>query len=131
MEITVTRKDYTDESTIGDFGIDNSFFCYSLELPWGNGANVHQVNCILPGRYEVIIDQSARFKRLMPHILNVPNRDSIRIHVGNFARDTEGCVLLGLNKEANVIGNSVVAFNRFFPMLQTALTQGKVFINIA
>ena len=47
------------------------------------------------GRFPLIMDMSTRFKRIMPHILSVEGFDGIRIHAGNSADDTEGCILLG------------------------------------
>lgn len=31
----------------------------------------------------------------LPRLLNVPHRDGILIHCGNFARDSRGCILVG------------------------------------
>jgi hypothetical protein len=131
MELAVVRTDFTSLSTIGNFMIDNVKAYNSLELPWGDGANIHQKNCILPGTYEVIIDFSPHFQRNMPHILNVPDRDEIRIHIGNNPHDTEGCVLIGLSKGLDFIGNSKAAFDDFFLRLTTALENGRVYINIS
>jgi len=121
LELQVIRKDFTLISTIGCFFVGTSFLCYSLELPWGDGANVHKVNCILPGTYPVILDYSPHFAQNMPHILNVPDRNEIRIHVGNYPKDTEGCVLLGLSKGQDFIGQSVNAFANFISILTNAL----------
>ena len=130
MELQVLRKDSTNISTIGCFFVGNSFLCYTLELPWGDGANVHKVNCILPGTYQVIEDYSPHFKQNMPHILNVPGRDEIRIHFGNYPRDTEGCVLLGLSKGQDFIGQSISAFANFMSILTNALKTDTVNITL-
>jgi hypothetical protein len=75
------------------------------------------------GSYEVVIDDSSRFKSLMPHILNVPNFEGIRIHSGNTDKDTEGCILLGTTwAGGDFIGNSRVAFANFFTQLRDAKT---------
>jgi len=82
------------------------------------------------GRYEIVIDVSARFKRLMPHILGVPAFDGIRIHSGNTESDTEGCPLVGRIKGMDFVGQSVLAFNEFFPKLKSALEHEQCFIEI-
>ena len=69
------------------------------------------------GTYPLIIDMSTRFKKLMPHILNVEGFDGIRIHAGNTAEDTEGCILLGwaLGPEGDAIRQSRLAMDDFIP----------------
>ena len=59
----------------------------------------------------------------MPHILNVPGFDGIRIHSGNTDKDTEGCILLGQtwDGKSDFIGSSRIVFNKFFILLKTAL----------
>jgi hypothetical protein len=67
----------------------------------------------------------------MPHILNVPGRSEIRIHPANMASQLEGCIALGMIEEKDFVGQSQVAFDKFFPVLQTAINGGnKVFITI-
>jgi len=131
MELTVNRKISDDKSVEGDFLIVDKYFCESLELPWGNGANQHGINCILPGRYSVTIDFSPHHQRLWPHILNVPNRDEIRIDVANFPTQIKGCVAVGFTKGVDFIGQSQIAWNQLFNVIQTALTKEQVWITFA
>ncbi|MDP2363761.1 MAG: DUF5675 family protein [Ignavibacteria bacterium] len=131
MDIRVVREDFTGQSTIGDLLIDDKWFSYVLEDTVRSPAvKVPGQTAIPTGKYEVIIDKSARFKRMLPHILNVPDFTGIRIHAGNTAKDTEGCLLLGATKAKDFIGKSVITFNRFFLKLQEGLKQGKVYITI-
>ena len=131
MELKILRKEFTENSTIGDFLIDGEFYFYVLEdMIREPGVKVPGKTAIPEGRYQVIIDQSTRFKRAMPHILNVPGFEGIRIHAGNDAKDTEGCPLLGYTKAKDFVGNSRLAFNRFFDILYEALIHEKVYITV-
>jgi len=131
MELKIIRKEFTESSTIGDFLINDEFFCYSLEdMVRENGVKIPSQTAIPEGRYKVIIDQSNRFKRAMPHILNVPNFEGIRIHNGNYTKDTEGCPLLGFTKSKDFVGDSKNAFNKFFDKLYMALRDEECWITI-
>jgi hypothetical protein len=86
---------------------------------------------ILAGTYDLIIDQSARFGRLMPHVVGVPPCPpdrGIRIHWGNWRKDTLDCTLVGETESADFVGHSVDEFNLLFVKLQKALEQGPVTI---
>ena len=54
------------------------------------------------GRYAVVITWSPKFKMWLPLLLGGPdfNRlwQGIRIHAGNTANDTQGCILVGRNQ---------------------------------
>ena len=60
-------------------------FCSTLE----------PLNCIPAGTYQVRVSWSPRFQCLLPEIINVPGRTGIRIHAGNYPKDTTGCILVG------------------------------------
>ena len=46
------------------------------------------------GTYPLDLTWSPRFKKLMPLIGNVPDREGIRIHLGSKPEHSEGCVLV-------------------------------------
>jgi hypothetical protein len=123
MILTIHRKVLTPTSSIGELFVDGAFFCYTLEdTVQEDGIKINGDTAIPVGTYRVIIDFSNRFQKMMPHILDVPGFEGIRIHCGNTSADTEGCILLGQEKGANTVLFSRPAFNAFFPKLQAAGT---------
>ena len=99
MNISVLRYIYTPMSTLGKLIWDHNVVCYTLEdTVREDGVKIYGKTAIPSGHYEIIVDQSQRFQRKMPHILNVVNFDGIRIHGGNTAADTDGCILVAYNK---------------------------------
>ena len=63
---------------------------------------------------------SNRFKKELPILFNVPNFEGVRIHPGNVAEDTEGCILVGQTKSLDFIGNSKKAFAKLFAKMKLA-----------
>lgn len=55
----------------------------------------------------------------MPHVLNVPDFEGVLIHWGNFAHDTEACLLVGRQRGPmpDFIGESKMAFSELFAKL--------------
>ena len=60
------------------------------------------------GTYPVERTWSPRFKKLLPLIQNVPDRDGIRIHMGTVPEHSTGCVLTNFAAMANL----QIFFNR-------------------
>jgi hypothetical protein len=65
----------------------------TLELPWRN--NQRNVSCIPSAFYNVIPRNAPKFGDHL-HVLDVPGRTGILIHAGNWPREIEGCILVGL-----------------------------------
>ena len=93
MKAQLYRTLLQPEQTLGELQIDD-FKCYTLELGWNN--NEKRKSCIPDGTYPVVRHKSPKFG-LTFWIKDVPNRDAILIHAGNFHRHTLGCVLVGDN----------------------------------
>lgn len=104
MTIKIIRKYLTDTCTIGELYIDGIFFAYTLEDTYRNlqgdcSKKVQNKTAIEYGTYEVVATESARFKKKLPLILNVPCFSGIRMHGGNTSADTEGCILVGAHTD--------------------------------
>lgn len=142
MNLLLTRKVRTSQSTIGTLQIDGVIECYILEdVDRGLTADmslmelqqkkVFGLTAIPAGKYRVIVNYSNRFKRNLPLLLNVPGFDGIRIHPGNCAADTEGCLLPGTAPKDNWVSNSKIAFEHLFQKIIDAVNrQEDVFITI-
>ena len=95
-------------------GTENQYFCDTLEPTWRdykNGAyKVKGRSAIPEGRYAVVISFSPKFGQWLPILLGGPefNRkwQGIRIHAGNCSEDTEGCILVGKNREVGKVLDS-------------------------
>jgi len=141
MELKLVRSIYSDKSTIGQLSINGSNFCDTLEdvcrdanrdgdLQDPGEQKVYGKTAIPAGRYEVILNQSARFKKLMPLLLNVTGFEGIRIHNGNKPEHTEGCILVGKKTGPDFVGNSVDTFDRLMIRLKAIATKERIFITI-
>jgi len=119
MLLTLIRS-YREKATPGTLFINGSRFCYTLELP-----KEGERTCIVEGEYIIPLTFSPKFKTLTPHLMNVPGRSNIRIHWGNFLKDTDGCILLGYTKGtdengADCVYNSRECFNELMRWLKQA-----------
>lgn len=83
------------------------------------------------GIYEVKITYSPRFKKKLPLLVEVPGFEGVRIHSGNFASDTEGCLLPGVNDVVGRVSNSRFWSSLLQSKIQEALNRGeRVYIEV-
>lgn len=124
MNLRLERTVLDPAFTLGRLYVDGLFECWTLEdVVRPLGQKVKGETAIPFGSYELVIDMSERFGRLMPHILNVPDFSGVRIHSGNTVNDTEGCVLVGCDNLVNKVGRSREAFAALLPKLMRAWVQ--------
>lgn len=117
-ELLLKRRWYSDRSTIGALTL-GEFSCFTLEdRVRESGVKVQDKTAIPAGRYRVVVDFSQRFQRRMPLLLDVPMFTGIRIHSGNTAEDTRGCILVGEWRAPDWVGDSRRAFARLFPLIE-------------
>ena len=77
------------------------------------------------GRYAVVISYSPKFKEWLPILLGVPMFRGIRIHAGNTAKDTEGCILPGENLKVGMVLNSRIWLKRIKDLIVEAKARGE------
>lgn len=146
MEITLIRKYKLNDYTIGKLYIDGEYFCDTIEdkdrnlyqgmdLEWIKKEKVYGETAIPYGRYKVTLKvQSPKYstrkqyekcKGYIPRLVNVPGFEGILIHIGNYAKDSYGCILLGENKVKGAVVNSTTWFWKFYEILKNADEEGK------
>ena len=121
MKLELKRHALRETYTIGRLFVDGVGFCDTLEdKVRPGGVKVYGETAIPAGTYKVILTHSARFGRVLPLLVDVPMFAGIRIHPGNVAADTHGCILVGVNDVKGRISRSRETFNRLFKELQNA-----------
>jgi hypothetical protein len=112
INLLILRDTFSDKSTIGELFLNGEFMCDTLENPELN--NVRNISCIPAGQYSVRLRtarESATRDYLHLLVKEVPNRDYILFHRGNSAKDTSGCILVGIGREQDFVSNSTLAMD--------------------
>ena len=139
MRLTLMRIANRPTYCIGKFYIDGVYFCDTIEdtdrgLDDGmSEAEIKQKKvkgetAIPTGTYPVYIPWSPKYQKPMPLLERVKGYSGIRIHSGNTAKDTEGCLIVGKNKEVGKVLESRKTYNELFKILNT--TNERIIIDI-
>ena len=135
LELKLVRDPSANGCTIGRLSIGGEHQCFTCEdVVRPAGQKVDGQTAIPAGRYQIIVNRSERFSKLaghevkLPLLLKVPNFEGVRIHTGNTAAHTEGCILPGYARGQNSVLQSRAAFDGLFSHLQVA--RGQKFIDI-
>lgn len=104
MIIEVRRDTFLPSCTLGEMFVDGRLYGQTLEdkdryLETG-GTKIPKETAIPRGRYLVSLTYSPRFQKILPLLHDVPKFEGVRIHGGNTAEDTEGCILLGQYRDS-------------------------------
>ena len=106
MKLLLRRKYKAETYTIGDLSIYGRFFCHTIEdkirelparCPDTPSGRSCRCTAIPAGTYKVTMEYSARFKRVLPYLHDVPHFLGILIHSGNTEEDSAGCIIVGKN----------------------------------
>ena len=106
MNFLLRRRYLGPEYTIDSLSVDGIYLCDMIEdkvRDYDKDGDLDEEKvfgetAIPYGIYEMDLTMSPKFKRLLPIIMNVPHFTGIRIHRGNSAKDSHGCLLPGENK---------------------------------
>ncbi|TVT39646.1 hypothetical protein FNT36_18570 [Hymenobacter setariae] len=140
MVISIIRQPSAKGATLSTWYIEGQKVCVGIEdvVRGPREAKVYGKTAIPAGTYRVLVTMSNRFKRRLPLLVNVPggtirfgnnliDNCGVRIHPGNTAADTEGCLLPGsaFGADGASVSASRVAFDRLFLRIETAVANGE------
>ena len=119
FEIKIVRNSYQIDRTIGKMFVpfDNAEYA-TMEPPL--------TEAIPKGRYRFSIYRSPKFKREVLLLHDVPGRQAIEIHHGNYPKDTSGCILVGCryDEKNKMLRFSQVALNEIINKAKAAFYGG-------
>jgi len=128
VNLLIIRDTFTDVSTIGNLYLDGEWLCDTLELPYID--NQRSISCIPIGQYKVRMRyprESATRDYLHLLVKDVKDRSYILVHIGNSAKDTRGCILVGIGTEQDFVKNSTLAMEL---LMKEILNLGGTNINL-
>jgi hypothetical protein len=139
MLLSLRREPSARGWTLGRLSVDGRHECYTCEDEVRPpGVKVPGKTAIPAGRYRVLVTPSPRFSKLagrevrLPLLLGVPDFEGVRIHPGNTAAHTDGCILPGLGHLPDQVTDSVAAFGPLMAKIEAALASGEeVWIEIS
>jgi hypothetical protein len=110
FKVTIERRRSFSDSIGGDLYVNGSYICRTLELAWL--WNAKNRSCVPLGSYRGFIrhDKSDGWRI---QLAGVPGgRDGVQIHIGNYPKQIQGCVLVGERYTPDAIWSSSVAYKR-------------------
>jgi hypothetical protein len=127
MRWLLSRQAFSVRSTQGILcNPDNVRLAYTLERPTIDQCLASPYHAVPLGIYRVSLYNSPKFGRLMPLLVtpNLPPNTKIELHWGNFAENSEGCILVGSRATQDAVWQTRETFEELFPTIQYWITQG-------
>lgn len=120
-----TQNPSGENFTLGRMYLDNVFFCHTCEdedrfIEKGGVEKVYGRTAIPRGKYRLVTSFSNHFQRVLPELLDVPGFSGIRIHGGNRAEDSLGCILVGKVRTATGIAQCADMVSRVISQIDSA-----------
>ena len=112
INLLLIREVFTEESTAGTLYLNGERVADTLENPYLD--NQRNISSIPSGNYKVrlrLARESATRDYLHLLVQEVKDRSYILFHIGNTAKDTRGCILVGLSREQDRVNNSKLAMD--------------------
>ncbi|MFH8142361.1 MAG: hypothetical protein K1V88_02920 [Muribaculaceae bacterium] len=128
MKLQLKRVALRDTYTIGKLYVDGQYWCDTLEdrvRDLSREKKVPGETAIPAGTYDIVVNISPKFKRLLPRLLGVPHFKGILIHRGNTDKDSAGCILVGENRAVGKVLNSTYWEKRVTEHLLEAQDKGE------
>ena len=128
INLLLIRDDFSEKSTLGKLFLNGEMFCDTLELSWLD--NQRSISCIPEGEYKVRLrtaKESATRDYLHLLVQDVEGRSYILVHIGNYPRDTKGCILVGQSRQQDSVYNSRLAMEL---LIKEVLNLGGTNINL-
>jgi len=112
MKILIQRQHAGKDCSSGQISLEGKIVAYTLERPWDG--NIPLISSIPTGRYHGYVRKNTK-DRWRIELTDVPNRENVQLHVGNFLADGLGCILLGSNLKSDLctLTDSKSAFDKF------------------
>lgn len=115
MNLTLHRRNKTEAGIFGDiWAEDGSFICVTLEHSYDFQPKLPQGIYTCKRGLHRLAHMKEPFETF--EILDVPGHSDILFHVGNYNRDSDGCVLIGIEFGDKMITESRVAFQEFMDL---------------
>mgnify|MGYP003626840061 CR=1 FL=1 len=128
INLLIIRDTFTKKSIIGKLFINGEWMCDTLELPYKD--NQRSISSIPAGQYKVrlrLARESASRDYLHLLVEDVKDRSYILFHRGNSAKDSRGCILVGIGRKQDFVHNSVLAMDL---LMKEILNLGGTNINL-
>lgn len=141
MQLLLIRKYKCQSYTIGKLYVDGEYICDTIEdtdrglsdemsIDKIKENKRYGITAIPRGTYHITLDVvSPKFKNRpwakpydgkLPRLQNVKGFEGVLIHVGNTAKNSLGCILVGENKVKGQVINSTATFHKLMNRLLSA-----------
>ena len=113
IQIQLQRTRRKGKAIVGKMTIPFSHFPVAEDEQDATVATLENADYIIPaGTYHLVRTFSPKFKKQLPLLENVPDREGIRIHRGSIPEHSKGCILVDMQGAAllDIVFNRINTF---------------------